>query len=186
MPDVGSMSFLLKFPGNKIFRIGVYDLLGVTVDAIVNPANSGLSHGGGLAANIAEEAGPKLEEQCRQYVREKGRVPVTGAMVTTAGELSYKGVIHAVGPRMGDGDELGKIERTILNCLKAAEQRKWKSIAFPAISTGLFMVPSAICAKAFEKAVPAYFNNNPASSIDLVWLCLTINHFKDFDTVLKK
>jgi O-acetyl-ADP-ribose deacetylase (regulator of RNase III) len=91
-----SMSFSITYPGGKAFKVGVYDLLGVSVDAIVNPANSGLSHGGGLAAIIADEAGPRLEQHCRQIVKQVGRIPVTQAVVTVAGDLPYKGVIHFI------------------------------------------------------------------------------------------
>ena len=88
-------SFTLKYPGGREFRVAVCDLLGAPVDAIVNPANSGLSHGGGLAAEISEQAGPKLDEACRLLVKMYGRVPVTGAVATPAYDLPFKGIIHA-------------------------------------------------------------------------------------------
>jgi O-acetyl-ADP-ribose deacetylase (regulator of RNase III) len=180
-----SMSFSLTFPGGKTFRVGVYDLLGVAVDAIVNPANSGLSHGGGLAAIIADEAGPQLEQHCRQIIKQVGRIPVTQAVVTVAGNLPYKGVIHAVGPRMGDGDEQVKIQRTIVNCLRRADKRGWWSVAFPAISTGIFSVPSDVCAQAFKSAVPQFWETYPDTSVKQIWLCLTMNHYPDFECILK-
>ncbi len=178
------MEFTRNFENNREFRAGVFDLLGVNVDAIVNPANSGLSHGGGLAAAIAEEAGPKLDRQCELIIQKIGRIPVTQNVVTTAGLLPYKGVIHAVGPRMGDGDEQGKLERTILNCLKRAENRGWKSVAFPTISTGLFMVLGKTCALAFKNAVPRYWEENPRACIELIRLCLTIDDFPVFESVI--
>ncbi|UCG79925.1 MAG: hypothetical protein JSV60_08090, partial [Desulfobacterales bacterium] len=62
--SVGNMSFSINYPCEKAFRVGVCDLLGAPIDAIVNPANSGLSHGGGLAAIIADEVGPRLDQHC--------------------------------------------------------------------------------------------------------------------------
>lgn len=183
MPITVNHEFTLSFAENRIFRAGVFDLLGVMVDGIVNPANSGLSHGGGLAAAIADEAGPRLEKQCRTAVKKLGRIPVTHNVATTAGDLPYKGVIHAVGPRMGDGDEQVKLERTVLNCLKAADIRGWKSLALPAVSTGLFLVPEKTCAQAFRQAVPRYWKNNPESGIELIWLCLTIDDYPVFDSI---
>ena len=180
-----SMSFSITYSGGKTFRVGVYDLLGVSVDAIVNPANSGLSHGGGLAAIIADEAGPRMEQHCRQIIKQVGRIPVTQAVVTVAGDLPYKGVIHAVGPRMGDGDEQAKIERTIINCLRQADRRGWRSVALPAISTGIFSVPSVICAQAFKSAVPEFWKAFPDTSVQQVWLCLTVNHYPEFERILK-
>ena len=178
------MEFSIWAEENKLFKAGVFDLLGVSVDAIVNPANSGLSHGGGLAANIAREAGCQLENQCRLAIKKFGRIPVTQNVVTTAGNLPYKGVIHAVGPRMGEGDEARKIGGTITNCLRRAESRGWKSVAFPAISTGLFFVPKEICAQAFKDAVPQYWKNHANSSLELIWLCLTVDDYQIFRAIL--
>jgi O-acetyl-ADP-ribose deacetylase (regulator of RNase III) len=178
-------SFELKFSGGRCFKVGIFDILGVAVDAVVNPANSGLSHGGGLAAAISDEAGPKLDCHCRQIVEKFGRIPVGQAVVSTAGRLPHKGVIHAVGPRMGDGDEQNKIAAAITQSLQRADNRRWKPVAFPAISTGLFMVKSSVCAEAFKAAVPAFWHANPDTSVQLVWLCLTVNHYGEFEKVLK-
>jgi O-acetyl-ADP-ribose deacetylase (regulator of RNase III) len=99
----------LSFPEGASFAVVVYDLLYEPVDCIVNPANGGLSHGGGVAAAIVKAAGPQLEDECDAIVREKGRIPVGEAVLTSAGKLPFRGVIHSVGPRMGDGNEEQKI-----------------------------------------------------------------------------
>jgi O-acetyl-ADP-ribose deacetylase (regulator of RNase III) len=174
----------IAFGNDRVFEVGVRDLLGAPVETIVNPANSGLSHGGGVAAMIADEAGPRLENQCRVAVKKFGRVPVTYNVVTGAGRLPYKCVIHAVGPRMGDGDERKKIEDTIANCLRRAESLGLRSIAFPAISTGLFAVPVEICAQAFKAAVPFYWQTTPDSCIERIFLCLTTTNYETFEKIL--
>jgi O-acetyl-ADP-ribose deacetylase (regulator of RNase III) len=178
------MELSRTFEGGKVFKVSVTDLLGVSVDAIVNPANSGLSHGGGLAATISDEAGPELDRQCELAIEKVGRIPVTQNVVTTAGRMPYKGVIHAVGPRMGDGDEQSMIEKTAINCLRRADGRGWKSVALTAISTGLFCVPMDVCAEAFGRAVPRYWREHPDSSVELVWLCLTIDAYPVFEKIL--
>jgi len=178
-----NMEFSRTFEGGRVFKVSVSDLLGVNVDAIVNPANPGLSHGGGLAAAISAEGGPEVDQQCSLAVKKLGRIPVTQNIVTTAGELPYKGVIHAVGPSMGDGDEQVKIEKTVINCLRRAGSRQWKSVAFPAISTGLFCVPKEVCAGAFKNVVPYYWGKHPESPIELIWLCLTIDVYPVFEKV---
>jgi O-acetyl-ADP-ribose deacetylase (regulator of RNase III) len=178
-------SFSITYPGDKTFRVGVCDLLGAPVDAIVNPANSGLSHGGGLAAIIADEAGPRLDQHCRKIIKEVGRIPVTKAVITVAGDLPFKGIIHAVGPRLGDDDVQEKIEKTIINCLRHADRKGWESVAFPALGTGLFAVPSEVCAAAFRKAVPLFWKNFPDTSVQQVWLCLTLNHYPEFERIFK-
>jgi O-acetyl-ADP-ribose deacetylase (regulator of RNase III) len=87
---------------------------------------------------------------------------------------------------MGDGDEGPKIERTVVNCLRRAESRGWKSVAFPAISTGLFCVPMEVCAEALGRAVPRYWQEHSDSSVELIWLCLTIDAYPVFEKVLSK
>ncbi|MDM8560813.1 macro domain-containing protein [Candidatus Parabeggiatoa sp. HSG14] len=177
--------FTKPYGKDRFFIVSNRDILAAPVDVIVNPANSGLSHGGGLAEKILLEAGEKLEEESNKIIKEKRKIPVTEAVVTTAGRLPYKGVIHAVGPCMGDGKEQLKIEKTILNCLQIADNYKWESIAFPAISTGIFSVPHKICATAFDKAVLSYwknFSNN--SSVKKIWLCLLKDDYSIFEKIL--
>jgi O-acetyl-ADP-ribose deacetylase (regulator of RNase III) len=171
---------------NRVFIVSDKSLLSAPVDTIVNPANSGLSHGGGLAEQILLEAGSKLEKECYQIIQHLGKISVTKAVVTTAGQLPYQSVIHAVGPRMGDGEEQSKIETTIINCLQIAEKSQWKSIAFPAISTGIFCVPKAVCAKAFDKAISYYWENFPNSTIKSIWLCLLTEDYPIFEKILNQ
>ena len=174
----------IKTEYERIFKVGVRDLLGAPVNAIVNPANSGLSHGAGLAGIISAEAGPEMDAECEKIIAKVGRIPTTYAVPTKAGNLPFRGIIHAVGPRMGTGDEQQRIETTILNVLKVAEKQDWTSVAFPAISTGIFGISKEVCATAFQNAVPAYWKINRESNIALVWLCLTRDDFPVFHEVL--
>ncbi len=95
-------------------------------------------------------------------------------------------MIHAVGPRMGDGEEQSKIETTIINCLQIADKYQWKSIAFPAISTGIFCVPKTICAKAFDNAISHYWKNFPHTTIKNIWLCLIEEDYPVFEKILNQ
>jgi O-acetyl-ADP-ribose deacetylase (regulator of RNase III) len=177
--------FAINFPENKVFKVGIRDLLGAPVAAIVNPANSGLSHGGGIAAIISNEGGPKIDEHCSLYIKKYGRIPVTKAVATTAGNLPYKGIVHAVGPRMGDGNEEDKIETKLISCLAIAHSKGWESMAFPAISTGLFMIPKDVCARAFKEAVSFFWGKYPDTPVKLIWLCLTIDDYPVFTDILR-
>ena len=159
----------------KQFYVAVRDLLSAPVEAIVNPANSHLAHGGGLAAEIERSAGQAFTQECDDYIRDNGPIPTTRAAATGAGFLPYKNVIHAVGPKMGSGDEAVKIAKTVTNALSAAERLSIKSIAFPAISSGIYQVPLETCFSGFIKAVPWYWDKRPNSCIKEIWLCL----FKD-------
>ena len=128
------------------------DLLAEPVDAIVNAANGHLAHGGGVAGIISRAAGPELQTASDRLVAERGPFPTGGAVVTTAGSLAFKGVIHAVGPRYGEGDEEAKLVKALGAAFQCARERGWQSVAFPAVSAGIFAVPLEICARAYLEA----------------------------------
>ena len=131
------------------------NLLDEPVDAIVNAANGHLAHGGGVAGIIARAAGPQLQQESDLLVRKHGPFPTGSAVVTTAGDLPFKGVIHAVGPRQGEGDEETKLYRALTAAFQRATERGWASVSFPAVSSGIFAVPLPICARAYLKAARA-------------------------------
>ena len=129
------------------------DLLKEPVDAIVNAANGHLAHGGGVAAIISRAAGPALQEESQKIVDQRGALPTGSAVATTAGKLPFKGVIHAVGPRFGEGEEERKLVQALTAAFACAEERGWTSVSFPAVSAGIFAVPLDICARAYIAAV---------------------------------
>jgi O-acetyl-ADP-ribose deacetylase (regulator of RNase III) len=112
-------------------------------DAIVNAANAQLVLGGGVAGAIRKKGGTAIQEECNRI----GGTQVGGAVITTGGNLRAKHVIHAVGPRMGEGDEDRKLRDATLNSLKIADQHYLEGISFPAISTGIFGYPLDRCAQ---------------------------------------
>lgn len=141
------------------------DLLEEPVDAIVNAANGALAHGGGVAGIISRAAGPALQEESDVLVRAQGVFATGGAVATTAGKLPFKGVIHAIGPRYGEGDEEVKLMNALNAAFKLAKDRGWEAVSFPAVSAGIFAVPLEICARAYLKA-------GRASPLRKVRLCL--------------
>jgi O-acetyl-ADP-ribose deacetylase len=165
-------ALLIQFPGNRIFRVVAGNLLDQPSDAIVNAATRSLAHGGGVAAAISRAAGPVLDEASRQYVKENGPVPVGDAVVTTAGRLPFEGVIHAVGPVWGEGDEATKLASAVAAALTAANQRGWRTIAMPAVSSGIFRVPLAICARAYLDGLARHLHEQPGSCVRDVRLVL--------------
>lgn len=184
--DILQNKFLCNlYPGTELIVV-VKDLLGAPTDAIVNPANGGLTHGGGLAAAIASEAGVSMELECDEIIRKMGRVPLTQAVLTKSGKMPYKYIIHAVGPRMGDGDEYGKIKTTIMNVMRLALDAKLTSVAFPAISTGIYGVPKVLCAKAFLDALTKYWMDEQSRFVKHVWLCLTLDDYPIFEKVMSQ
>jgi O-acetyl-ADP-ribose deacetylase (regulator of RNase III) len=136
-----------------VFQVVQGNLLEEPVDAIVNAANGMLAHGGGVAGIIARAAGTALTEESERIVRERGVLPTGSAVVTTAGKLSFKGVIHAVGPRQGEGDEEAKLVMALGSAFDLAAGRGWTSVSFPAVSSGIFAVPLDVCARSYLAAV---------------------------------
>jgi len=178
--------FLCRLHPDTELIVGVKDILSAPTDAIVNPANGGLSHGGGLAAVIAQAAGESIEMECDEIIRKMGRVPKTHAVLTSAGRLPYRYVIHAVGPRMGDGDEYGKLKATIMYAMQLALDTKLTSVAFPAISTGIYGVPKELCAKAFMDALDQFWRDAPHRKVKLVWLCVMLDDYPIFEKVMNR
>jgi O-acetyl-ADP-ribose deacetylase (regulator of RNase III) len=128
--------------GNRILELIEGDITELQTDAIVNAANAKLILGGGVAGAIRRKGGPKIQQECDKI----GGTFVGGAVITSGGKLKTKYVIHAVGPRMGEGDEDQKLKNATLNSLKLADEKNLKSISFPAISTGIFGFPIKRCA----------------------------------------
>ncbi|UCE43452.1 MAG: macro domain-containing protein [Candidatus Bathyarchaeota archaeon] len=156
------------------------DITTLGIAAIVNAANTSLKLGGGVAGAIAEKGGPKIQEQCDRI----GGTYVGGAVITTGGNLKAKHVIHAVGPVHGTEHEDEKLKNATLNSLKLADKYNLKSIAFPAISTGIFGFPKDRCAIIMLSATIAYLEG--PTKIERVVFCLySPNTFQIFRDVLE-
>ncbi|WP_372897045.1 macro domain-containing protein [Stieleria sp.] len=117
------------------------DITELEVDAIVNAANEHLKLGGGVAGAIRKRGGPSIQKECDRI----GGTPVGTAVITGAGDLPFRHVIHAVGPKMGEGDEDRKLASAVRASLALADRHGLRSIALPAISTGNFGVPGDRC-----------------------------------------
>ena len=128
---------------NCVLELVQGDITKMQTDAIVNAANAQLILGSGVAGAIRRKGGPKIQEECNKI----GGTFVGGAVITGAGNLKAKHVIHAVGPRVGEGNEDEKLKNATLNSLKLADENNLKSISFPAISTGVFGFPIRRCAE---------------------------------------
>jgi len=162
----------------KILRLVQGDITERDTDAIVNAANSFLQHGGGVAGAIVRKGGYIIQEESDKI----GFTPVGTAVITTAGKLSARFVIHAVGPRMGEGDEDNKLRSAVLNSLLLASEKGLKSISMPAISSGIFGFPKDRCANILVRTALNYIKENPKSSLESIEFCvyddLTTGHFK--------
>lgn len=132
---------------DKTIRLIQDDITKRSTDAIVNAANSYLKHYGGVAASIVRKGGKIIQEESDKLPF----VPVGSAVLTCAGSLPCKAIIHAVGPKMGEGNEDEKLKCVILNVLRIAGENDFGSISLPAISSGIFGFPKDRCAKIILK-----------------------------------
>jgi O-acetyl-ADP-ribose deacetylase (regulator of RNase III) len=160
------------FTATTRFEIVLGDLTQEPVDAIVNAANVQLAHGGGVAAAIVRAGGEKIQQESDAWVREHGAVTHDEPAYTSAGQMTARYVIHAVGPIWGEGEEDRKLEAAVQGSLRRAEALGLESIAFPAISTGIYGFPRERAAHVFMKAFLKYFAANPSSPLRLVRLTL--------------
>lgn len=138
------------------------DITKLSVDAIVNAANSSLLGGGGVDGAIHRAGGKKILEECKEIVRTQGECKTGQAVITTAGNLPSKFVIHTVGPIWHGGKNR---EETLLadcysNSLKLAVENECKTIAFPNISTGIYGFPKDKSAAISTKAVITFLKMN--------------------------
>lgn len=173
-----------KTINGKILRLVQGDITARDVDAIVNAANSHLQHGGGVAGAIVRKGGHIIQEESDRI----GYVPVGNAAVTGAGSLPAKHVIHAVGPRMGEGDEDNKLKNAVINSLKLASGKDLKSVSLPAISSGIFGFPKDRCAEILVGEAARYLKENPKTSLEVIEFCIyddvTLGYFKkEFENV---
>ncbi len=160
--------------------IQVCDLLTAPVDVIVNAANSRLSHGGGIAGLIVDRGGDIIQQESDQFIVEHGFLETGMVAMTSAGNLPFKALLHAVGPRMGDGNEQYSLQQAIARCLQMCEMHDWSSIGFPAISSGIFGVPVEITARAFFMAISSYWDARMAGAPERIMICLTEDKFSPF------
>ena len=144
------------------------DIIQLKVDAIVCPAHKHLSKWRGLCARIHEQAGPELEEACQQAVD----CPVGGAVITEGYQIPARYIIHTVTPLWTGGDQWGGSTLHVLgdcfrNAAKLAQERQLKTLAFPALGTGISRTPSAMVAhQALEILHPL------ANNFERLILCL--------------
>lgn len=159
-------------PGGQRLELARGDITEDAVDAIVNAANAQLVHGAGVAGAISRKGGAVIQAESKRWVEEHGTVSYAEPAVTHAGSLPCRCVIHAVGPIWGVGGEDNKLRTTIQSALGMADRLKLGSIAFPAISTGIFGFPRRRAARVILAGIVDYFKNTSESGLKLVRLVL--------------
>jgi O-acetyl-ADP-ribose deacetylase len=134
------------------------DLTEAAVDAIVNAANNDLILGGGVAGAIRARGGPSIQAECDRL----GPIPVGEAAITGAGKLKAHHVIHAASMRLGGRTSEAALRDSTRNSLRRAAERGLKSIAFPAIGTGIAGFPIERCAAVMLEEIRDHLRGAPA------------------------
>lgn len=155
------------------------DITKQEVDAIVNAANSSLLGGGGVDGAIHRAGGLGILEACRKIVARQGGCKTGEAVVTVAGNLPAKYVIHTVGPvwNGGKNKEAELLANCYRNSLQVATENNCKTIAFPNISTGIYRFPKPDAATIAAKTVADYLEKNKAIE-KVVFVCFDDENFQ--------
>jgi O-acetyl-ADP-ribose deacetylase (regulator of RNase III) len=163
------------------------DITKIAADAIVNAANSSLMGGGGVDGAIHRAGGSEILEECRKVVAKQGGCKTGEAVITVAGKLPSRFVIHTVGPVWKDGtnNEKIKLANCYTNSLQLAVNNGCKTIAFPNISTGVYGFPKKEAAIIALKTVKDFLSTN--EKIDkVIFVCFDPDNFGYLQTELSK
>ena len=158
------------------------DITKMAVDAIVNAANSGLRGGGGVDGAIHRAGGPTIMDECRKI----GGCPTGEAVITTAGLLPSKFVIHTVGPvwQGGGHNEEKLLSEAYRNSLKLAKKHDVTSIAFPNISTGVYGFPKKLAASIAVETTKMFLEENPSELITVTFVCFDDENYRIYKELL--
>ncbi len=161
------------------------DITRMQVDAIVNAANSALSDGSGVNGAIQHAGGPDILNECREIIRRQGSCPTGEAVMTTAGKLPAKKVIHTVGPIWSGGHhyEAQLLRNCYINSLQLAMSAGLRSIAFPNISTGIFGYPKNNAASIALHATQEFLQHHPGAFNTIMFVCFDEENYSLYTTL---
>ena len=163
------------------------DITKLKVDAIVNAANSSLLGGGGVDGAIHRAGGPAILEECKQIRNRQGGCPTGEAVITTAGNLPTKYVIHTVGPVWNGGkkNESELLASAYRSSLNLAKEYKLSTIAFPNISTGVYGFPKQPAAEIAVNEVKKFLSND-TNIEEVIFVCFDDENFQIYSELLHR
>ena len=142
------------------------DLTEMDTDAIVNAANNDLLLGGGVAGAIRRKGGDEIQRECNEI----GSIPVGGAAITTGGKLKARYVIHAASMQLGGQTTAQALRSSTAHSLRIAQERGLRTIAFPAVGTGVAGFPLESCAEIMLRVAAEYLAGD--TSLDTIYFVL--------------
>jgi O-acetyl-ADP-ribose deacetylase (regulator of RNase III) len=160
---------------NTIVKLVKSDLTAMETEAIVFYASPDLVLGSGFGSAISARGGASIQEELKQF----GTITTGEVVVTSAGELNSNYIIHAVGPRFQEDDSEKKLEKTMQNVLKIAEEKNIRKIAFPPMGTGFYGISLQVCAQVMLDTIKKHIEKK--SKIAEIRICvLDEREFKPF------
>ena len=162
----------------KTIKIIKGDITQISVDAIVNAANTSLLGGGGVDGAIHRKGGATILAECKQIRAKQGGCAVGQAVVTSAGNLPADYVIHAVGPtwRKGESNEAILLENAYRHSFQLAENLQLKTVAFPNISTGVYRFPKQLAAQIALKTINEELSKRQSIQ-EVIFVCFDEENF---------
>ena len=161
------------------------DITRMQVDAIVNAANSSLMGGGGVDGAIHRNGGPAILEECKMIIARQGSCKTGEAVITTAGNLPSRFVIHTVGPvwNGGKNNEEVNLANCYINSLRLALENNIQTIAFPNISTGIYGYPKRDAAETAIEAVSSFLQSDLAMT-KLYFVCFDEENYFIYQNII--
>jgi O-acetyl-ADP-ribose deacetylase len=166
----------MKFEERIEIREG--DLTEADADAIVNAANNDLQLGGGVAGAIHRKGGPRIQAECNEI----GTIPVGGAAITSGGNLKARHVIHAASMQLGGRTSAQSLRSSTAHALRIAAQNQLKTIAFPAVGTGIAGFPLRECAEIMLREAARHFEG-PTSLEKVIFILFDEEALRAFEEV---
>uniref|UniRef100_A0A4W3JVW2 Poly [ADP-ribose] polymerase 14-like n=1 Tax=Callorhinchus milii TaxID=7868 RepID=A0A4W3JVW2_CALMI len=184
--ESSQLCYQVQLPDGPLVAVLRGDLCGHHVDVIVNAANENLQHIGGLAGAVLKAAGPMLQTTCDYIIKTQGILKPGDAVITDAGNLPCSSVIHTVGPRWGSNNKetsVKSLKRAVKESLRLAEMYNLRSIAIPAISSGIFGFPLKLCAEIIVQSIKEFWKDSKGR-LSLQKIDLLNNDRKTVEAVL--
>lgn len=170
-----------KKVGNGVVRVVRGDITDMEVESFVYDIMEDAKLGTGYGGAITARAGKSVQDELDAI----GRCPKGEAIITKAGKMSVKNIIHVNGPKFHEEDQEGKLKRAIKAALDLAEKNQLKQIALPPIGTGFYQVDLNLCARVTVETVSEHLKNNSGIK-EVLLVALDTREFKPFETWLGK
>ncbi len=169
---------------NTDVEVSVKDIINANFEAIVVPTNTRLLPSGTLRCKVLREAGTKVQIECNKIINRLGKIPVGGAVITSGGDLKSKYIIHAAGPRLGQGKEGKKLALCTWNSLKVADKKGISSMAVYPISISNLGFNAQICAQIMLPTIKKFLLEDNKNLKKISIFLSEKEDYKEFEDVL--